>query len=399
MDNIEENSARHHGVKLQDLQGPVKKFYEKLILWRDESQREFLEIIDTHSNSINEAMNSLVEEVTDLQAQLSVTTKERNNLIETVKSMSETIPRQPDNEDSLVDMGNLETEENVLRGTTTDNKEKESANNAIPNQLQHTLNVGNTEKCSPSDISHVNDTDMKHEGDSQNNIAQADEKTENIGIRQQIDTNELLAQSGINLPHYKFKEQSEANSLNAEIRTSAGFPFFAMKQEKNTEGKIMENRVKYDSTKKFKCDHCPYSSDHRNHLQKHISVVHKKVEKKFRCGQCTYASHTNYHLNEHISAKHDKIMSHACDYCNYVATCKGTLRKHKKHAHNTSGEKKFRCKGCPFTSVHSDALEEHLRKEHFPLFHKEKFDCDLCPTTCNGPEGLEYHVKKVHQKI
>ena len=170
-----------------------------------------------------------------------------------------------------------------------------------------------------------------------------------------------------------------------------------MKQDKHPGGKIGEKKVKYDSDKKFKCDHCLYSVNQRCHLKKHIAVVHNKAEKKFKCDKCPYASHTSYHLNEHISAKHNKIKSHACEYCNYVATCKGTLRKHRKHAHN-DGDMKFRCKGCPYSSVHKNALEEHIRNQHFPLFREEKFDCDLCPMTCNGAEGLEYHVKNFHQK-
>ena len=51
----------------------VGHFIEKLSEWREESQKEFSKIINSHSGSINEGMNCLVQEVSDLEQKLSVT--------------------------------------------------------------------------------------------------------------------------------------------------------------------------------------------------------------------------------------------------------------------------------------------------------------------------------------
>ena len=83
--DIEENSIAESKSKCQS---EVRHLFKELESWRDESQRQFSNIINCHSESINKAINDLVEEVGDLQAKLSTTTHERNDLMETVKNLS-----------------------------------------------------------------------------------------------------------------------------------------------------------------------------------------------------------------------------------------------------------------------------------------------------------------------
>lgn len=65
-------------------QSELGNFFEKLNMWREESHREFSNILHYHGSSINKGINHLVEEVSDLKVKLSVITRERNHLLETV---------------------------------------------------------------------------------------------------------------------------------------------------------------------------------------------------------------------------------------------------------------------------------------------------------------------------
>ena len=69
--------------------------HSELITWKEEAQRQFSNIIDSnsniidiHSSNIYKTINELLADVGDLQAQLSVVTEERNDLLETVKNLS-----------------------------------------------------------------------------------------------------------------------------------------------------------------------------------------------------------------------------------------------------------------------------------------------------------------------
>ena len=332
MENSTPSSNRQIGRNQRDCQFQVGDFFEKLMLWRDESQRQFLNIVNTHSNSINEAMNNLFDELSDLQVQLSVTRKERNDLIETVKNMSGKIHKQPDNEDPLEEMGHLEAAETTIEGPTIDNQEEEEDgvdNGDISNGMlsQETLNFGHAESKSTFNY-FGDDIDTKYEGIKDNNIARAD-NGEDFGPGDSLDSNKLLA-PGDN------DEYSEAGAVETDVQTNVALPFFALKRDRKSVRKNGEKKsVQNFEERKFKCEQCLYASKYASHLKKHIAVVHNKVEKKFKCDKCPYASHKSCHMKEHIAAIHDKIKSHACGDCSYAATCKSFLNKHRKKVHNT----------------------------------------------------------------
>ena len=77
-----------------DSQSEIGHFFQKLSIWRDESHKEFSNIITFHSSSISKGINDLVEEVSDLKAELSIITKERNDLLETVHNLSSDIRKR-----------------------------------------------------------------------------------------------------------------------------------------------------------------------------------------------------------------------------------------------------------------------------------------------------------------
>ena len=62
----------------------IRDSFKKLQSWREESLREFSCI----SINVDEGINDLIEENCDLETQLLVATKERNDLIQTVNNLS-----------------------------------------------------------------------------------------------------------------------------------------------------------------------------------------------------------------------------------------------------------------------------------------------------------------------
>ena len=92
-DNSSGNSNRATLLKTmyQKRDKEVRDSFKELSLWQEESQRQFSNIMHFHSNCIAKTIVELVKEVCDLQGQLSVTTKERDDLIESVRNLSEEI--------------------------------------------------------------------------------------------------------------------------------------------------------------------------------------------------------------------------------------------------------------------------------------------------------------------
>ena len=71
-----------------DCQGEARHVFEKLALFREESNQQFYDIINSHSNSINKGINDLVAEVFDLQGELSVIKGAQNGLLEIIDNLN-----------------------------------------------------------------------------------------------------------------------------------------------------------------------------------------------------------------------------------------------------------------------------------------------------------------------
>ena len=93
MEESEENSSGNsNGAKtgISSLQGgkynshrEVRDSFKKLGSWREDSQRELSKI----SFCIDQGINGLIEEVCGLRAEIVVTTKERNDLKQTIGNL------------------------------------------------------------------------------------------------------------------------------------------------------------------------------------------------------------------------------------------------------------------------------------------------------------------------
>ena len=88
--NIEATAHEHQmgDQRKEKCQSEVRHLLEKLSSWREESNRQFSNIIDSHTQNIDKGVNDLAEEVCDLRTKLTIITKERNDLLENVGKLS-----------------------------------------------------------------------------------------------------------------------------------------------------------------------------------------------------------------------------------------------------------------------------------------------------------------------
>ena len=90
MDQKGENSPAKINMSKgkKDGQSQVRHLIEKLTSWRDESHIQMSNIISSHSGSIDKGFDDVVEEFSELQAQVSILRKERYVLLETIHNMN-----------------------------------------------------------------------------------------------------------------------------------------------------------------------------------------------------------------------------------------------------------------------------------------------------------------------
>ena len=62
----------------------ARGLFQKLWSWKEESNRQFTNIMKSHCNNIDNGIKALVEEVYGLKAELSDVRQEKNVLLETV---------------------------------------------------------------------------------------------------------------------------------------------------------------------------------------------------------------------------------------------------------------------------------------------------------------------------
>ena len=80
---IENQMSGGHNELLEQ----VRNLFIKLYFWREESQNEFSNIMNSHNKSINKGINDFVKQVGDLQGQVSDIKKERDDLLRTLNNM------------------------------------------------------------------------------------------------------------------------------------------------------------------------------------------------------------------------------------------------------------------------------------------------------------------------
>ena len=324
----------------------VKDTLKKLRTWRQESQRDFLHI----SNSIDKGINDLVEQVCGLQAQLEVTTKERNDLIQTVSNLSGEIAelcakldmRQP--LPKILDRCSLNTiKEESMEMEDDDQQYVERMScisEAVPN-MDITKNEVDGTDDKQNETGRQSKIKVQSRYPSRSKLVQT-------GSKHSLNDNSedhICPECNIAFTHLKslrihlknMHTKHTKKRLNEESPTKNEDGKGLSEHSVNIEAEEIQEGHRNDlyenigGDKKFKCRQCHYSSGYSSHIKQHIKAVHEKIRNHV-CGKCGYAASKKGNLKTHIEAVHENI-KHFCEDCGYASKDKGKLNIHIKAVH------------------------------------------------------------------
>ena len=419
----------------------AKELFNELGSWRDKSQKEFANIIDSHNTSIIKGISDLVAEVCRLQSKLSITTTEKNDLIEIAKNFSDEIRQLKSELAILRTLPEPEVTHHQVQDTCyvedTDAQDQDEEGLGIGNETEEEelpLNYGNylnETTCYEMPDEDANGTVYKEANEEDEFDWEEEEPLETIRSKKVDSSSNKTLQY-----HQKCnKEVSKFANTSADLICPECHLVFSTEENvkihmKNVHSKsedIISSRgyKLHKVIKNFKCELCPFKTNNRrnlnahingvhneNHvciecgytygckqnLKRHIDEVHEKIKgnNKFKCEKCPYTSGRKQRLKSHIEVVHEKIRRFLCGKCSYTATTKANLIYHIESVHNV-GEKKFKCEKCPHASASKGNLKKHTESVHNG--EEKKFKCNVCPYQCHLQQSLRRHSKNVHLQL
>ena len=417
-------------------QSEVRAVFEKLTSWREDSHRQFSDIIKSHSSSISEGINDLVEEVSELKTEISVIRKERNVLLEAVDNLNGEIRQLT----KFPITGPLsEGNENVGHQIREEDGSELGAPIKVEQDLERPeihIETGNEEMCLDNgDISHPNvleqnkntSNDLDHLKNSPNNeVTEIDDK-KNEGIQADNDLYDISVDGEIETIESKTGDSvcPECNflfSTNENMRIhmenvhpnldvskiSLGSNEDLKKKSNHLKDNILaQQQITLDHTlqhqrhkearEKLKCEQCPYETSVRENMIRHINGVHEKI-KDHICEECGYATSQKNNLKVHKEKVHfgvKKIKTITCDHCSFAADYNSDMKRHIDAVH-----KKIRrhvCEECDYATSVNYNLKMHKASVH--KMGGRKYKCEKCPYSSSRNDFVKRHVKGVHDKI
>ena len=416
------------------IQSEVKDLFNKFISFREETHKQCSTIINAHS--INKGIHDLVEEVFQLQAQVSIITKERNVLLETISNLNCEI-RQLNSKIPVCDA--LSEAEETLNDSEEDNSDTNVhfvERNTIPNENH---NEDESVRCDDvedeTSLSHdkqplndrvhtynLEDVDMEEKN---GNYGEADEdkmngtetkqseskcnKEKNIDCHEKdsvcqecnfaFSNNENLTIHLKNF-HSDMEMSRDDSSVNqgesgtplgnsriTKCKTAIGY--------KEEQGLLLHRDSVHKSGKqKFNCEHCPYSTFIKSSLKRHTNIVHKKI-KKHICEECGYGGYQKSDLDYHMVSAHGKGgKKFKCKKCSYSSAKKYNLVQHKDAVHEKI--KNHACSECDYAASLKRSLKQHMESVHEKIKNHACSECDYAATR---KDTLRQHMESVHEKI
>ncbi|CAH1795166.1 unnamed protein product [Owenia fusiformis] len=107
--------------------------------------------------------------------------------------------------------------------------------------------------------------------------------------------------------------------------------------------------------KTYTCPKCPYVTDRKNNLKRHVVTMHEKCDKALEC--CNTAFANKALLRAHVVSCHKH--GYNCLICGRIFCRKALLKRHVT-VHN--GQKDYRCSLCGYATSHKSNLDRHRRR-------------------------------------
>ena len=152
--------------------------------------------------------------------------------------------------------------------------------------------------------------------------------------------------------------------------------------------------------KVFKCDCCPFRSNHSGVLKSHKLSFHSDL-KPWKCTHpgCSYKSKLKGNLQKHVRLHEFNLLLRkpfACAFkdCDYRASLKFSLNSHVEARHRPRRTRDFHCTLCPLMFYKKCDLTVHIRNHV-----KEKmFACNCCQFKTHDPTCLRRHRRSLYNK-
>ena len=173
-------------------------------------------------------------------------------------------------------------------------------------------------------------------------------------------------------------------NIHTEIRYSCDYSALKLQKLKSHKGKRHKGYG-------YPCDHCGYEATRPTYLKKHLESKH---------GSSCLKEPTTQNLKTKGKSKYQKLkcpkeskyqrMVNRCDQCNYAATSKQSLKKHKKDNHNN-----YHCDQCEFLTTRLVDLKMHKQSQHGVI----PYPCVRCDFSASSAPSLQYHKMSRHENI
>ncbi|XP_055623645.1 uncharacterized protein LOC129767055 [Toxorhynchites rutilus septentrionalis] len=150
---------------------------------------------------------------------------------------------------------------------------------------------------------------------------------------------------------------------------------------------------KQHSSLPVNCVKCGLKFSNQKTLKAHVESRHVSdggaVEGRMRCSICGMVFKTRYLLQSHV-AKHSDEKKFKCDHCDYSTNDHNAIRRHKMR-HNSNGHM-YSCSYCDYTSIQSTTYRKHLERLHADVASNLLYKCSKC--TFVSISGLKYQLHR-----
>ena len=402
MNGIDENiTANQMSGSHNELLEEVRNLFIKLYFWREESQNEFSNIMNSHNKSINKGINDFVKQVGDLQGQVSDIKKERDDLLRTLNNMRGRRQPFPQPEKEYVDTPKHEVKdalENANPKMSTDtNDEYEDTTDSITGQHDIIFSLKTRNKLSSHDVENVNankseqiTTEEKHRSEEVDDIL----------------TNVTLQ------ANHNYPECNSVYSTSADLITHTQSAHGKLKVEDMKQNKLIatsESELIAD-TKTPEGQKIPDKSDAQqvyvnndtnedcdytiSEIKEHKTPVKKLPESK--CKECSFTSTLKENVKKHVEREHGKIENHICEECGYSTLYKSNFTYHRASVHNI-GNKHFKCQQCSYETIRKYLMRRHTENVHDKIIKMKSHICEECGYATAQKSSLKMHRASVHK--
>ena len=378
----------------RNCQREVLDLFEKLASWREESNKEISDIINSHNISLINGINNLVKEVSNLQDELSVIRNERNVLLRTVENLKGEISQL------CAKMPNTKPSQEKEVSHILDFKREDASYTKIPDAIGKYDVVTNRNELSDSDYEATSDQDIDQEISnaledisedlvcSDCNLAFSSNETYTIHVKNIHAKCDLCEVSR----DEEDKSMNESDMTNVEIVDSKPDE----RAHKTNENRKFQTHIethiegKGEKVNDHACKECGKSFSFKSRLKEHTETVHYKI-RKFACEECGFTASRKESLKKHTKAVHNKIRNNICEECGYSASEKLALRRHIKAVHDKI--KNYNCEECDYSASRKDVLQVHKKAVHDKIRNHICVDCGY---SASQRANLRKHVESHH---